>query len=173
MKKQIEFKLYLAQYLKKKQIENSLFSMRSFANFLSIEASYFSKLLNGKRPFPNELIEDISLKLKIPDTTKENFIKLNTELNTNFIGKLKKRKNIFNNLEKVEFETIKDPIYYTFLESLKIENKLSNIDKIQDSLKLNNNEIDKVIETLTILKMIQVDDNEIIDLSEWLHFTYN
>ncbi len=62
----IDLRFFLSDELKKRQLRNPKYSLRSFAAYLQISKSTLSDVLTGRRPIGPKVMKKIFLKLNVP-----------------------------------------------------------------------------------------------------------
>jgi transcriptional regulator with XRE-family HTH domain len=114
-----DFKAYLATELKRRLDDNPRYSMRAFARTLGLESSYLSKILRGKRPVTERLIQKCSDPLGLNLEVARNFVSLARSLKSN---------NTRLNISKSKSQTLNHTILSMAIESdrvMEVERLLS------------------------------------------------
>jgi uncharacterized protein (TIGR02147 family) len=149
--------------LAQRKKRNPSYSMRSFANFLDINAASLSSILNGKRPLPIKKIRTVADKLKLNQNEKSLFIncsslgKINlTDIELNDVNY--ERKLIVD--DETHYNIIAQWEHYALLSLLELDHFVSDNQWIADELNITLKRTIEVIENLLKKGLLVKDSND-------------
>ena len=157
------FAKYISEKLAQKQKQNPSYSLRSFSRDLEIDPSSLSKIIAGKRIPDMATVRQILTSLKEDQASIESICsKIEQEKNIKDF-KLATPKKDFKKTPEVVFDIISDPLHYTFLEALKLNQGQLDLNFFTDKLEVSRERLEKVIDNLIQVELIEVNENRIID----------
>lgn len=137
---------HLSDELKRRTELNPKYSMRAFAQFLSVDSSYLSKILSGKRTISISNINHLSEKLDFPP-------EIVTHLAAHYPNTL------FKGVDAVKFQVISDWHHYAILETTRLDHFKPNPRWISEYLGVPIQEIEKAIERLITCGLLEITDS--------------
>lgn len=149
----------LREQFELRKAKNSKYSIRSFANFLDIDQSLLTKVMNGQRSLSFEKTERCLEVLGITDTQKY--------LNKKF------RKINFKTLEEATFEMISEWYYFAVLELFNLENFKVNPESVSKKMGFPLEQSFEILNRLEEYKFIDKDGDNYAILSHntsWASF---
>jgi uncharacterized protein (TIGR02147 family) len=118
---QNQIKTYLTTELERRCQTNPQYSLRAFAKSLSIDSSYLSKILNGKRSLSEKGVLSLAEKLDFPDEITQDLRRLS-------------RRTTFTCLDVDQFRIIADWYHYAILEMTRLEDFRPDVKWIAEHL---------------------------------------
>ncbi|MCO4755312.1 MAG: TIGR02147 family protein [Bacteriovoracaceae bacterium] len=156
---------FLSETLNKKQAQNPSYSLRSFARDLELDPSSLSKIINGKRIPDMITVQSILTALnEDADSIKKICARIEQEKNIKDF-KLSTPKKEYTKTPELIFKIISDPIHYTFLELIKLNDGILDHDFYCKKLKVDNEKLLEVIKNLVEVGLIEITENYIKDLT--------
>ena len=148
----------LNQELIARKTRNKSYSMRSFANALSISPATLSSILKGKRQIPVEQVESIGKKLKLSPKKFGLFMTsaLDGRLNKVKIENTHYERKILD--EKLHYKIIAEWEYYAFLSLIRLEDFNPDLAWTSKKLGITKKRADVVIKDLLKAKLITQDE---------------
>jgi len=142
----VEFRQHLQEELLRRCRVNPKYSLRAFARLLDVSPAYLSLILNGKRPIPVKLRDEIAerLGLKLIDTGS---------------GNSENSLNTYSQLEADRFTIISDWYHYAILELIQVTGFRPTIPRIAAALGIAQPEAKDAVDRLIRLGMIEVQRN--------------
>ncbi len=135
--------VFLSEELKKRTELNPKYSMRAFAQYLSVDSSYLSKILSGKRAISISNINHLAEKLDFPD-------EIVTHLASHYPATL------FKGIDSVKFQVISDWYHYAILETTRLDHFKPEPKWISEYLGVPVQEIAKAIERLITCGLLEI-----------------
>lgn len=156
---------FLNEALKKKQSQNPSYSLRSFARDIRLDPSSLSKIINGKRIPDMTTVRSILTDLgeSLEDIEKI-CSRIEQEKNIKDF-KLSTPKKEYTETPELIFKIISDPIHYTFLELIKLNDGKLDHEFYCAKLEIEQEKLMEVIEKLVQVKLIEITENHIKDLT--------
>jgi transcriptional regulator with XRE-family HTH domain len=106
----LDFRIFLEREFLRRCRKNKLYSLRSFASQLEIEASFLSKLIRGKQKITSKTIERIGQKIGI------NQLELSKYLDKSPLDPTK----IYNQMPEDCFALLSDSMHFAIIELIKL-----------------------------------------------------
>ncbi len=137
-----QFALRLETEFQKRKAANYRYSLRAFAKFLELDASYLSKLLKGKRPLSPAIEKHCSKLLgwNVPDNLPETLTRL---------------KDTYNTLDLDSFLLISEWYHYAIFELIKIKSTPWNADSVAPALSISKEQAHDALTRLERLGLIR------------------
>ncbi len=146
---------FLNEELVRRKRLNSQYSMRSFANFLEMDNSTLSKILNSKRAVGTKLAIKILKKFHLNEDKIEEIIKFQKMEGDEFVP-----------LSSEAYSMISDWYYYGILELIRLDEFIGNTAWIADRLNIPIDQASEAIKRLIEYKFIEIDDQ-----GKWIDLT--
>ena len=145
------FKVFLENELEKRQSKNTSYSLRSFANFLEIDAPTLSKVLNGKKTIGKKLITRLCEKL---GCASGEFLQIDDGLNSD---------DSFSLLTEDQAQYLSQWYYYAILELLELEDFQYDYKWVSQKLNIPRKQVQIALERMIRLGFIEENNNQLVD----------
>jgi DNA-binding Lrp family transcriptional regulator len=129
--------------------KNPSYSLRAYAQYLEIDQSFLSKLLNGKRKVTSSMEEKFAARLGILPVKGSRRVSRKDEDKAHFV-----------NLLEDEYETISSWHHFAILELMKTKAFKPDFMKVAQQLGIHTQEVKDAIERLTRLGFIKITDKK-------------
>jgi uncharacterized protein (TIGR02147 family) len=151
------FRVFLQEELVERCRKNPAYSLRSFAKDLNIDNSVFSKILSGKRKMGHKLASRLMCQFEMSTSQYERFI-------ANDIDDSKSQN--YEQLAIDSFAIISDWHHYAILELLRVDNYISDLEWIANSLGMTKIECRDAVERLVRVELVEKwEDGTLVDVS--------
>lgn len=135
--------------------KNTSYSLRAFAQFLEVDQSFLSKVLNGKRVLTPKMTSKFSAKLGLSPAKSLVAVKRAQTVPSHFVD-----------LKEDEFETISSWSHFAILELIKIKGFKADVHRVAQQLGLHAEEVKDAIERLARLGFIKVTEKSWVLVSK-------
>lgn len=166
---------FIEHEFKKRKSNNPSYSLRAYAKNLGISPAILSQILNGKKELTPKVLSTIAPKLNLDNDIYSSFldkqVKVKKERNIKSVDKNEMRK-----LDMETFNVISDWYHYAILELFYLDDFESDINWIAKKLKLSVIEVEKAIENLKSVRLINEEDGQLVPTDDYTvideyHFT--
>ncbi len=154
-----DFISYLKNELTNRCKRNSNYSMRSFAQYLGISSSFFSKLLLYKRPLTLKMFEQFQSCLNLTPVQYQYYLHM---LNSDKTKTISNDQIQFHQLDHDEFSVIADWYYFAILELITTKDFIPNPKSIATRLSISFIEAKEALEKLKKLNLIKEIDGKLV-----------
>jgi uncharacterized protein (TIGR02147 family) len=155
---------FIAQELANRAARNSSYSLRAFARDLDISAATLSNVIAGKQGVSRDMADKISERICLPPSHRKLFVEVASLSSARSAAEKKKALAALDCLlhqteavlDIASFEIIQNPIHFTLLESLKIQNVGKTAEQLASFLGLKTADCEECLQRLICVGLIEV-----------------
>lgn len=152
----LTFKAYLQSEFARRCSQNSLYSLRSFANNLNIDHSTLSQLMRGKRPFTERTIRKLGRRLRLGEGTIEDFVTYESLFALSSSGRVENVRQLMHDT----LNLISNPCHLSILELVNLEEFRPDSRWIARVLDVSTDEVNVALNRLMRLGLLEMSSSD-------------